>query len=208
MTTVLAESPIRPLGPIVERWGWRVSAAPSASGLTLCDESPLVKVQVRAEPADAGVAGSLGGVTHGTTAALDGLLVVGSGPGEWLLIGAPDAGESARGTAAAAVAAAAGRASSVDLTHGRALVRLTGSDAVPTLAKLCAIDLDDRATPDGTALRTSVARLVVDIVRDDRDGVRSYLLHCERSSGQYMFDSIAEAGAEYAIGTLGLAAEA
>jgi len=29
-----------------------------------------------------------------------------------------------------------------------------------------------------------VAKVVTDVVRDDFDGTRSYLLHCERSSGQ------------------------
>ena len=37
------------------------------------------------------------------------------------------------------------------------------------------------------------------MIRDDRDGVRSYLLHCERSSGQYLFDGLLDAGAEFDI---------
>ena len=47
----------------------------------------------------------------------------------------------------------------IDLTHGRALVRLTDGQAADLLASLCGVD--------------------------DRGGPRSYLLHCERSSGQY-----------------------
>ena len=30
--------------------------------------------------------------------------------------------------------------------------------------------------------------------------MRSYLLHCERSSGQYLADSLLDAGAEFGIG--------
>jgi len=37
------------------------------------------------------------------------------------------------------------------------------------------------------------------VVRDDVDGVRSYLLHCERSSGQYFFDALLDAGQEFGI---------
>ena len=44
-----------------------------------------------------------------------------------------------------------------------------------------------------------MAKLVTDVVRDDRDGTPSYLLHCERSSGQYLFDAVLDAGAEFGI---------
>jgi hypothetical protein len=44
-----------------------------------------------------------------------------------------------------------------------------------------------------------VAKLVTDIVRDDRDGVPSYLLHCERSSGQYLADAVLDAGAAFGV---------
>ncbi len=87
----------------------------------------------------------------------------------------------------------------VDLTHGRALVRLTGAESPRVLAKLCAADLDDDLVPDGAALRTAVAAVATDIIRDDTDGTRSYLLHCERSVGQYLFDVLLQAGAEYGL---------
>ena len=62
---------------------------------------------------------------------------------------------------------------------------------------MCAIDLRPDVTPNGSAFRSSVAELVTDVVRDDLpDGTRSYLLHCERSSGQHLFDSLVDAGAE------------
>jgi len=87
----------------------------------------------------------------------------------------------------------------VNLTHGRALVRLDGSSAASVLAKVCGIDLSDDLTPDGAAFRTAVAALATDVVRDDRDGTPSYLLHCERSSGQYLFGALLRAGAEFGI---------
>ncbi len=45
-----------------------------------------------------------------------------------------------------------------------------------------------------------MAGLVTDVVRDDIGPVRSYLLHCERSTGQYLADSLLDAGAEFGIG--------
>src|SRR5438094_336608 len=82
-----------------------------------------------------------------------------------------------------------------------------GPDARRVLARLCGVDLGDDITPDGAALRTSVAAVATDVIRDDAaaggsenhhdndtnsdangdatGGGPSYLLHCERSSGQY-----------------------
>jgi sarcosine oxidase gamma subunit len=78
-------------------------------------------------------------------------------------------------------------------------VRITGHRTLDLLAKVCAIDFADGVTPNGAAFRSSVAKLVTDVVRDDRDGEISYLLHCEWSSGQYLFDALIDAGDEFGI---------
>jgi len=173
----------------VVRGGWEVSDRRSSAGLTLTDCTPVAKRLVKgvdALPVPFGRA-----VREGTT------LVVGSGPCEWTLLGGtgPPHDEDMF-------------VSLIDITHGRALVRLTGAEAANALAKVCAIDLSDRVTPDGSAFRSSVAEVVTDVVRDDiaalegsDDGADtpSYLLHCERSSGQFLFDALLDAGAEFGI---------
>jgi heterotetrameric sarcosine oxidase gamma subunit len=195
----LARSPIRPPEPVAVLAGWEVSGRHAGGPLTLTDCTPLTKVLVRATPA--GQAAAELAVPFGR-ARRDGAgtLVVGSGPGEWLLIAPPGqamvvrAGldDLGRGPSREAV-------SVTDLTHGRALIRLTGRRAADVLAALCGIDLSDRVTPDGAAFRSSVAALATDVVRDDVAGVRSYLLHCERSSGQYLFDALLSAGRDLGI---------
>ena len=199
----VARSPIAPASPVVVKAGWEVSgrraSAAGAGALTLTDCTPLTKVQLRA-PMDGEVAASLG-VPFGR-AARDpgGTLVVGSGPGEWLLLAAPGQAGALEPTLEKAAARAPGESVTwVNLTHGRALVRLDGSSAASVLAKVCGIDLSDDLTPDGAAFRTAVAALATDVVRDDRDGTPSYLLHCERSSGQYLFGALLRAGAEFGI---------
>jgi heterotetrameric sarcosine oxidase gamma subunit len=205
---LIARSPVRPVQPAVLA-GWEVTGRAAAAGLTLTDVTPLAKVLVRA-PADGAVARALG-VPFGRAARdRDGALVTGSGPGEWLVLG-PAGGQSAlRQRLAELTAPAAARelVTVLDLTHARALLRLTGPAAAGVLAKVCAIDLADSVTPDGTAFRSSVARVVTDVARDDqaRDDqdrpsrpVPSYLLHCERSYGQYLFDALLDAGAEFGI---------
>jgi heterotetrameric sarcosine oxidase gamma subunit len=203
-----ARSPIKAAEPVVVKAGWEVSARRASAGeagagtLTLTDCTPLAKVQVRA-PVDGAVAAALG-VRFGR-AARDpgGTLVAGSGPGEWLLL-APPGGAGALAamlerTVAQGQAPPGEHVTWVDLTHGRALMRLHGSAAARVLAKVCGIDLRDDVTPDGAAFRTAVAALATDVIRDDSGGTRSYLLHCERSSGQYLFDALLSAGAEFAI---------
>ena len=45
----------------------------------------------------------------------------------------------------------------------------------------------------------AIAKVMTDVVRDDEDGEVSYLLHCERSSGQYLFGALFDAGEEFGI---------
>ena len=51
-----------------------------------------------------------------------------------------------------------------DPSKARSLLRLTGKHAARVLSKLCAIDLGDSTTPNGSALRSAVADLVTDLI--------------------------------------------
>jgi len=183
-----------------------VAAVPATGGapdspVCIYDQSGLAKFGVRAAP-DGSVARALGTGFARTTRAADGSLVVGSGPGEWLVLADPATASDVRTWLESATGSAGEFASVVDLTHGRALIRLAGARCGDLLAKVCGIDFSDDLTPSGSALRTSVARLVTDIVRDDQDGVPGYLLHCERSSGRYLFEALVDAGTEFGIESL------
>ena len=192
----VARSPIAPIPPTTIEHGWEVSARRSAAELKITDCTPLAKILVLAST-DGELAHALG-VPFGR-AARDphGTLVVGSGPGEWLLLATP--GTSVALTQRVEEVQDERLVSILDATHGRALMRITGASAPDLLAKVCAIDLADEVTPGGAAFRSSVAKLVTDVVRDDIGGERSYLLHCERSSGQYLFDALIDAGDEFGI---------
>jgi heterotetrameric sarcosine oxidase gamma subunit len=191
--------------------GWEVSGCRSDAALTITDCTPLAKVHLRA-PWNGAMAKALGvpfGRAGRDGAGPDGLdgawLVVGSGPGEWFVLAPPGAAAAAAGWLGTMAADSAPEefVSVVDLTHGRALVRITGPDAADMLARLCGADLDDDMAPDGAALRSAAAGVATDIVRDDRAGVPSYLLHCERSSGQYLFGALVSAGESLGVGVDG-----
>lgn len=200
---VIARSPIRPAAPVAVVAGWEVSAARSDAALTITDATPLAKVQVKA-PAGGALAKVLG-VPFGRAAWDAGELVIGAGPGQWLVLAPPGTGASvARRLEGTAAESAPGEFASVtDLTHGRALIRVTGARVPDLLARLCPADLHDDMAPNGAAFRAPVAALATDLVRDDRAGTMSYLLHCERSSGQYLFDTLVAAGEPLGIGVTG-----
>jgi len=195
----IARSPIVPAEPVTVSDGWEISARRATALLTLTDCTPLTKLQVRAPVF--GKAETILGVSFGRAArGADGALIVGSAPGEWLLIGPPGRGQAIAARLVDLVARVPDElVTFADLTHGRALMRLNGSSAAELLANICGADLSDDMTPDGAALRSSVAAVATDIIRDDRDGVRSYLVHCERSSGQYLFDALLDAGSDFDI---------
>lgn len=196
----IARSPIAPAPSVAVVDGWEVSQRHATSALTLSDRTPLAKVLVHADPG--GPYAGAATVGFGRAAHIEGrILEIGSGVGEWLLLGPI-------GSADALMDRANARrgedfVSVVDLTHGRALVRLTGPAAAWVLSKLCGIDFADDVTPNLSAFRSSVAKIVTDVVRDDVDGAPSYLLHCERSSGQYLFDVLVDAGDEFGLEVAG-----
>jgi len=193
----VARGPIAVPGPCSVVDGWEVSTRRSSASLRLTDASPLAKVLVRAR-LDGSFAAEVG-VGFRRSRRESGVLTVGSGPGEWLLVGAPD---TAPGLSEQVRALAAGEfVTTVDLTHGRALMRLTGHAAAQALSKVCAVDLAEATTPEGAGFRSSVAKVTTDVVRDDAGGggERSYLLHCERSSGQYLFECLLDAGKEFGV---------
>lgn len=202
----VGRSPIPPAKPVLVESGWEVSGARSDAALTITDCTPLAKVHVRA-PWNGSFAKALG-VPFGRAAREAGELLVGSGPGEWLVLAppgtAPDVARRLEGIAADS--APEEFVSVIDLTHGRALIRLTGDQAPDLLARLCPADLHDDMTPSGAAFRSPVAGVATDVVRDDLDGTLSYLLHCERSSGQYLFDTLAGAGETFGLGVDGFSA--
>jgi sarcosine oxidase, subunit alpha len=195
----VARSPIEPPPPVLVVEGWEVSGRRAQAGLTLTDCTPLAKIQVRA-PIGGRAAAELAVPFGRAVRDSGGTLTAGSGPGEWLLLAAPGRGP----VLAARVGDLATRCpgelvTATDVTHGRALVRLTGPRAAAVLAKVCGIDTSEPITPDGAAFRTSVAAVATDVIRDDTDGVPSYLLHCERSSGAYLFGELLAAGGEFGI---------
>ena len=168
----------------------------SSGALMLSDASATVKWLVRGS--SGGAAADRLGAPFGSSGVTEGgALVLGSRPGEWIVVGAAEA-------VAEAVAGLDGLdpsdfVTAVDWTHGRALFRVTGPDAPRMLEKVCSLDWSDAMTPDGAVASASVAKVTCDLARNDVDGTPSYLIFCDRSFGQYLFDALIDAGAEFGL---------
>jgi heterotetrameric sarcosine oxidase gamma subunit len=121
------------------------------------------------------------GLRPGTARRDDDVLVWSVGPGEWTVLGSRPQTETV-----------------VDLTYVRALFRLTGARSRDLMTRLCALDLGDHMFGDGAAARTLFAEVATELVRDDQEGVPSYLIVPSRSFGGYVHATVVEAGSEFA----------
>ncbi len=194
----VARSPLAPAGTATVIDGWEYSTGAHTGPVVVADRSAMAKVHVRAVADEAVHAAT--GTRFGRAAWVNGRLVIGSGPDEWLVVGPPGrAAEIAREVGDAIRPLTSGPSSVVDVTHGRALLRVSGPETMALLRRVTAVDLDDRLVPNGSALRTSLARVVTDLVRDDLEGLPSYLVHCERSSGRYLQQSLLAAGSDLGV---------
>ena len=168
----------------------------SDAPLTLRDLSSTTKIIVRAG-SETNAFRQLS-TPFATSRTEDGVLIAGQRPDEWFLVGRERAVRALAGRLDRM-----GHVSVIDGTHSRAMFRLTGTGAAWVLEKLCSLDWNDHMTPDGAAVSGSVAKVTCDIVRNDLDGTPSYLISCDRSFGQYLFDVILDAGQEFGISSLG-----
>jgi len=162
------------------------------AALTLADESTTYKTLVRAA-AGTSARGSLA-VAYGSSSNTGEVLTAGSRPDEWILIGSADAVRSRIG-----VLDTSGHVSVVDWTHGRAMFRLSGVRAGDALSKVCSIDLSDSMTPNGAVVSASVAKVGCDLIRNDMNGAKSFLLLCDRSFAQYLFDALIDTCNEFGV---------
>lgn len=147
-----------------ERFAGPVPAATvEVSGARLTDETAITKWQVWSDDWS---------VPLGKAKRHNDRLVFSISPGEWIVIGGDAPADPA------------------DLTHVRAMFRLTGSGARALLEHVCALDLGDRMTPDHAAARTLLAGVATELVRDDLDGEPSYLLLMSRSFARSVWDRL------------------
>ena len=165
-------------------------AGEQTPGVTLAERWPLAILQIDGlpgGPADRPAATRMPGVPP--------LLQV--GPQRWLVIDRRDRLDSL------SASLATGLEGSVvtDLSQARTVLRIGGGQARDVLAKGCALDLHPGVFPVGSCTATSVAGLAAVLVAVD--DAPTYDLHVARTYGQYVWEWICEAAAEYGYSTSG-----
>ena len=158
----------------------------SGGAVTITDLSHLTKLVVKTTPTRPdGLAPPFGAGEPAGEA-----VVCGTRPGEWTVIGPADACRGAVGQPTASSAHV------VDISHGRVLIQVAGPAAASALEKVCSLDWSDEMMPDGAVTSASVAKVVCDVIRHDGASVRYWLL-ADRSYGQYVYDALIDAAAEF-----------
>jgi methylglutamate dehydrogenase subunit D len=160
-----------------------------APGVTLAERWPLAILQIDGlpgGPADRPAATRMPGVPP--------LLQV--GPQRWLVIDRRDRLESLSASLATGMEGFV----VTDLSQARTVLRIGGGKARDVLAKGCALDLHPGVFPVGSCTATSVVGLAAVLVAVD--DAPTYDLHVARTYGQYVWEWICEAAAEYGYSTL------
>jgi len=91
----------------------------------------------------------------------------------------------------------------VDNTSGLVGLSLSGPNSRSVMRKLCALSLDEKQFPNMRAAQTSFAKVRTTILRRDIEKAPRYDLFAERSYGEYLWDSILDAGMEFGIQPVG-----
>jgi sarcosine oxidase subunit gamma len=122
----------------------------------------------------------------------DGLALIGTAPGQWLAVAE---GDAARKRLGKLVGALQGLATVVDLTDGKAVLRVSGPRARDTLAKGCSLDLHPRAFKPGDAATTPVA--LIDCQIWQLDETPTYALAVPSSLAESFWDWLTASAAEF-----------
>ena len=121
------------------------------------------------------------------------LAFVWSGPDRWLAHSL----QEPPGGMEALLAPLAAHAAIVDLSHARALMRISGPRARDALAKGLPIDLHPRAFGPGDTAMTAVAHIAVQLWQTD--ATPAYVLSVPRSLAGSLWDWLAAAAAEHGL---------
>lgn len=170
-------------------------AAPAlvSPGVTIAPRRPGAMLNLRGDPRDAAFVrdacaafGFALPLTPNTTAGADLLRALWLGPNEWLLVYASDDRRVQPN--------AIGDGTLTDVSHARAVLRLSGSECRATFAKVCALDLDARQFPVGTCAQAALARINVIL---DHAAADAFDVYCPRSYAGSLWSSLIGAAAEY-----------
>jgi sarcosine oxidase subunit alpha len=124
-----------------------------------------------------------------------------------LLLTEPGALATAEQTLLQHVQATNGCVHLTNLTSALAAVQLVGPYSYALLRKLTALDLSPSRFPDLTCAQGEVAKIHALVVRADIGSEPTYEIYCGREFGEYLWDTLKDAGQEFNAAPFGVAAQ-
>jgi heterotetrameric sarcosine oxidase gamma subunit len=106
----------------------------------------------------------------------------------------------------AAAGASSNRAYLTDVTSGYAALLLAGPLSPEVLRKLVDLDVSDAAFPNLTCVQTGVHDTYSILLRRDTQSLKAYLILVNREYGEWLWETVLDAGAECGIQPFGSAA--
>ena len=94
------------------------------------------------------------------------------------------------------------------MSSGLAGVRISGPLSNLLLGKISELDVSPTTFSDMRCAQTKTAEIHGTLLRMDRGSLPSYELYFPREFGEYMWDALMEAGAEYRVAPVGFEAMA
>ena len=215
-------SPIFPIAQglgarFVDGDGWRVPEVYTAveaeveaarQGVALADETPNGRLEIQGLQAEAVVSQvfALPALAVGVGATSASARIYRLRP-DHFFVSTPPGGEAAVQERLTGATREAGLFVTVtDITQGGAEIRVIGPTSPELLRKVCGLDFELAAFPDGEARQTSAARTAQLIVRRDCGPLPAFSLIGRRSLGAYLWDVLMRAGREWQAAPIGRAA--
>ena len=182
--------------------------AAARAGCGLADVTPHGKLQIEGEAAAKVLAAAFGQ----TPEAIGAGLAVSTGqlyrlrPDLCFLTTTPGGEGGAKAQIEAACALSSAFVTVTDLTHALAELRLIGPASAQVLAKVCGLDFREAAFPHQTAKYSSLAKTRQLILRRDFGPLPAYTFLGDASLAAYVWGVVMEAGREFGLQPVGVAA--
>jgi len=87
----------------------------------------------------------------------------------------------------------------LDLSHSRTVVRLSGDAARSVLAKGLPIDTHPRALPAGSVIHSAISHMAVTVHRREQAGMDGFDLYVFRGFAEHFWEWLVDAGAEFGV---------
>ena len=97
-------------------------------------------------------------------------------------------------------------AHSVDVTSARTGICVAGPAAQRTLAAVTEIDTSPHGFPDMSCAQGSLSQVHATLIRHDLGDLPCYYVYVDRAYGEYLWETLIEAGSRYGITPFGTAA--